>query len=161
MELVREILVLLHVLLVIVWLGTDLVVFSLSMSLLNRKLPIAIRVDRAHVAEKIDRWVLKSFLLTVPVGLVLVRLGHYSVVRTPWLGLKLACFGLIVVISVAILTGAGGTTQTLERIAAGGADSQLLEARLRTRVLAMAPPVLIIYALILFILFVSLNPGRW
>lgn len=161
MVLLRELLVLFHVFLVIVWLGTDLVVFCLSLSLLDKRLPILIRLDRAHVAEVIDSWVLKSFLLTIPLGLLLVYLSGQSLSRSPWLALKLSFFGCIVVISIAILTGAGGTRQTLEKIAAGAGDADALEAHLRKRVLVMAPPVLFIYALILLILFISLNPGRW
>ncbi len=64
--------ILFHVLCIIVWLGADLVVFSLSMSLLKRHLPIAIRVERAHIAEMVDKWVLRSFLLTMPVGIYLL-----------------------------------------------------------------------------------------
>lgn len=156
-----EILALFHVFLIVVWLGTDLVVFALSMSLLNRNLPIAVRLDRAHVAETIDRWVLISFLLTIPVGLALVYLRGWSLFDTPWLSLKLTLFGVIVVISIAMLTGAGGTTQTLKRIAAGSHEVAALEMHLRKRVLVMAPPVLAIYACILAIIFVSLHPERW
>jgi len=161
MELLWEFFVWLHVVLIIVWLGTDVVVFFLSLSVLNRSLPLAIRLDRAHVAEQIDRWVVISFLLTMPLGLALTHMGGYSILETPWLRLKVIFFGIIILVSIGIITGATGTTQSLKRIAAGEGDIEALEAQLRRRVLVMAPPVLLIYACVLANIFIALNRHRW
>jgi len=147
--------------LIIIWLGGDLVVFFLSMSLLKRELPIAIRLDRAHIAEQIDRWVLVAFVLTIPVGLSLSYLVGYPIFDTPWLTLKLFFFGLIILMAIMILTGAAETTQMLKQIAAATGDVTQLEARLRRRILIMAPPALCIHLCILIIAFIALTRDRW
>jgi len=143
------------------WLGMDLVVFALSLSLLNRGLPILTRVERAHIAEKIDYWVLVAFVLTLPIGLVLARLKAWPLLDTPWLTLKLAFFGIITLIAVAILTGAAGTPKTLKPVSGGGGDIEALEARLRTGVIVMAPLALTIHLSILMMVFITLNQGLW
>lgn len=161
MTLVGDLLETFHVLLVVVWLGADLVVFGLSLSLLDTTLPDAVRLDRAKTAQRIDAWVLRAFLLTPPVGLVLAQLRGWPLFGTPWLALKLALLAGIFLLAVVVLTGASGTTRTLERIAgASGAERAPLEAVLRRRVLGLMPPVLAIYALLVVALHVALSkPG--
>jgi hypothetical protein len=154
---IRALLLLTHIFLIIVWLGTDLVVFGLSMSLLKRGLPIAIRIDRAHIAEVIDRFVLYSFLLTMPVGLSLARLDRLALFATGWLSLKLVFFGVILLMGVTMLTGAAGTTQTLENIGAGKGDVEALESDLRRRIIWLAFPVQVVYLSILAIIFIAVR----
>jgi hypothetical protein len=77
------------------------------------------------------------------------------------LRLKVIFFGIIILVSIGIITGATGTTQSLKRIAAGEGDIEALEAQLRRRVLVMAPPVLLIYACVLANIFIALNRHRW
>jgi hypothetical protein len=161
MRLLPELLLLVHVFIVMAWLGMDLVVFALSLSLINRQLPVIIRLERAHIAEKIDYWVLVAFVLTLPIGLLLARLKAWPLLDTPWLTLKLAFFGIITLIAVAILTGAAGTARTLKQIAAGAGDVEALEIRLRTNVIVMAPLALTIHLSILFMVFITLNQGLW
>ena len=161
MELVADLLVLVHVLLVIFWLGTDVVVFGLSMSLLNRSTPIAIRIDRAQVAHVIDGWVLKSFLLTVPVGLTIAWLRGLDVLATPALALKVALMAVMFVLAVFMITGASATASQLQRIAQRPPDEEAIEADLRRRVIRMAFPVQAVYLLVIVSLFVALTPARW
>ncbi|RMG50884.1 MAG: DUF2269 family protein [Acidobacteria bacterium] len=161
MRLTHDLLLLIHVLLIVVWLGGDLVVFWLSMSLLNRERPIAVRLDRAHIAEEIDRWVVIALLLTIPIGFSLAHMSGYRLFETPWLSLKLAFFGIILLVGIGILTGAAGTTQTLERIAERQGDVEALEARLRRRILVMAPPAVTIHVCIVIIIFIALTKYRW
>ena len=161
MDLVADLLVLVHVLLVVFWLGIDVVVFGLSMSLLNRATPIALRIDRAEVAQRIDAWVLRSFLLTVPLGLVIARLRGLDVFATPALALKIALMAVMFMLAVAMITGASGTTAALKRIAERPPDMETLEAELRLRVVLMAYPVQAVYLLVVVSRFVALTPGRW
>ena len=84
-DLLPDLLLLFHLLCVIVWLGCDFVVFFLSLSLLNRRLPAVVRADRAHVAEVIDKYVLYSYLLTMPVGLALAYWRGWWPVWAKWL----------------------------------------------------------------------------
>ena len=148
-----------HVLIVVVWLGTDFTVFSLSMSLLDRELPIAVRIDRARLAERFDLWVLKAFLLTTPLGVLTAHLRGYDVFATPWLALKLALLAVIFLIAVVIITGAAGSTQILERIEARPAEAPALEAALRKRVLGLAVPVLALHGLLIAIIFLAVS--KW
>lgn len=161
MRLTHDLLLLVHVLLIVVWLGGDLVVFWLSMSLLKRELPIAVRLDRAHIAEVIDRWVVIALLLTIPIGFSLAHMSGYRLFETPWLSLKLAFFGIILLVGIGILTGAAGTTQTLKSIAERQGDVEALEARLRRRILVMAPPAVTIHVCIVIIIFIALTKYRW
>lgn len=48
MEIVAGLLLWIHVMLIFIWLGCDFVVFSLSWSLMNRELPIDVRVVRVE-----------------------------------------------------------------------------------------------------------------
>jgi Predicted integral membrane protein (DUF2269) len=153
----RSLVILFHVLCIIVWLGADLVVFSLSLSLLKRKLPIAIRVERAHIAELVDKWVLRSFLATMPVGLYLLYSRGIQPFDSPWMSMKLALFGIIILMAITMLTGAAGTTQTLRKIETGGGDVERLEASLRSRVIWLAYPVLVVYTCILAILYLMIE----
>ena len=158
-----EALVLAHVFAVIVWLGFDLIVFSLSMSLLNRELSIDVRVERATLAERIDWWVLVAFMGTFPLGLAISMMRGSSLFGTSWLSLKLVFYGIIVLIAMVILTGAGSTSAILRRIAevGSGDEREALEAQLRRRVLWLAPPVLLIFFCILANLYIALNPYRF
>ena len=76
-----------HIIFVVIWLGSDFVVFSLSMSLMNRNLPIDVRLDRAKLAQKFDMWVTKVFLATPFIGLTLawLRWGSFEpLITLPW-----------------------------------------------------------------------------
>lgn len=160
MSFLGDVLVVVHLLFIIVWLGTDLAVFGLSFSALNRSLPIAIRIDRVKVAQTIDRYVLIAFLLTTPVGLALAWARDLAVFDSPRLTAKLALMAVIFLLAVLILTGAAGTTQLLERIAAASAtERDGLEAELRRRVITMAYPVLAIYALMIVMIAISTHRG--
>jgi hypothetical protein len=160
MSFLGDVLVVVHLLFIIVWLGTDLAVFGLSFSALNRSLPIAIRIDRVKVAQTIDRYVLIAFLSTTPVGLALAWARDLAVFDSPRLTAKLALMAVIFLLAVLILTGAAGTTQLLERIAAASAtERDGLEAELRRRVITMAYPVLAIYALMIVMIAISTHRG--
>jgi hypothetical protein len=161
MELAADLLVLVHVLLIVLWLGIDVVVFGLSMSLLNRGTPIALRIDRAEIAQRIDAWVLKSFLLTMPLGAAIAWLKGYDIFATPFLALKIAVMALIFILAVFMLTGASATTAQLRRIASDPPDREAIEADLRWRIIAMAYPVQGVYALVILNVFIALTPGRW
>ena len=146
-----------HVLMVVVWLGVDLAVFALSMGSIDRSQPIAARIDRARMAERFDGWVLKVFLLTTPLGLILVWIRGWDLFATPWLALKVALMGLIFLIAVLLVAGAAGTTALLERIAQGPPNAEALESQLRQRVLRLAPPVWILYSIIAVMIFIALG----
>lgn len=161
-ELGSELLLLFHLLCVIVWLGCDFVVFFLSLSLLNRQLPVLVRADRAHVAEVIDRYVLYSYLLTMPLGLVLAyERGWWPIWAIPWLMLKLVVFGVIILLAIALVLGAAGAGTTLQRIAAGAGDVEALEASLRTGVIGLAPWAAAIHLMILSALLIAITPRGW
>lgn len=159
MNLLPDLVLFVHVLLIVVWLGFDLVVFALSLSLLDRALPALIRLDRAHLAEVIDRYVLYAFLLTTPVGLWLTRLRGWSLTGTPWLSAKLILYGFIILMAIRILTGASGTKQILQQLADGAGDAEEHETRLRKNVIGMAPYALALHACIAAIIFIALWRG--
>ncbi len=156
-----QLLLLLHILLIVVWLGFDLVVFSLSVSLLKRDISPARRLERAHVAEVLDRWVLIVFLLTLPVGFWLAYLKGWSVFETPWLMLKLIVMGVIILLAFVLLTGSAGTTAILKKLEDGDGNADELEADLRKRVIGLAPSALLIHLSIVAMIFIALNPNRW
>ncbi len=162
-DLLLDLLLLFHVLCVIVWLGCDFVVFFLSLSLLDRKLPAVVRADRAHVAEVIDRYVLYSYLLTMPVGLTLAYWrGWWPLWAMPWLMLKLVVFGVIILLAIVLVTGAAGAGQTLKQIAAGAGDVEALEAKLRKGVIGLAPWAVAIHLALLLAVFIAITPrGNW
>jgi len=150
-----------HVLLIVVWLGVDLAVFTLSFGSLDRTQPIAVRLDRARMAERFDFWVLKAFLLTTPLGLLLLRFRGYDLFATSWLSLKVAMMGVIFIIAVGVIAvaGAGGTTAALERIAEQPADVERLERELRDRVIRLAYPIWALYLTLIAMIFVALT--KW
>ena len=162
-ELWSEFLLLFHVLCVMVWLGCDFVVFFLSLSLLNRRLPAVVRADRAHVAEVIDRYVLYSYLVTMPVGVALAYgRGWWPLWAMPWLMLKLVVFGVIILLAIVLVTGATGAGVTLQQIASGEGDIEALEARLRKGVIGLAPWAVGIHLTILLAVFIAITPrGLW
>ncbi len=161
MALLADVLILLHVLLIVVWLGFDFVVFALSLSLLKRELPAAIRLERAHLAEVIDQYVLIAFLATMPMGLTLAYLRGWSVATTPWLGLKMIFFGVIILLAIRILTGAAGTTNTLKQMVAGEGEIELLEGKLRQNVIGMAPYAVGLHLCLIVIIFIAQTRGNW
>ena len=146
-----------HVLLIVVWLGVDLAVFSLSMGSIDRRQSMAVRMDRARTAQRFDNWVLKVFLLTTPLGLILVWIRGWELFATPWLSLKVALMGLIFLIAVLLVAGAAGTTTLLERISKDPAGSEALEAQLRRRVIRLAYPVWLLYSIIAVMIFIALS----
>lgn len=162
-DLLPDLLLLFHLLCVIVWLGCDFVVFFLSLSLLNRALPVAVRADRAHVAEVIDKYVLYSYLLTMPVGVALAYWrGWWPLWAMPWLMLKLVVFGVIILLAIALVQGASGAGLTLKQIAAGAGDVEALEAKLRKGVIGLAPWAAAIHLAILIAVFIAITPrGMW
>ncbi|MBI1761026.1 MAG: hypothetical protein HYR56_06270 [Acidobacteria bacterium] len=162
-DLLPDLLLLFHLLCVIVWLGCDFVVFFLSLSLINRQLPAVVRADRAHVAEVIDRYVLYSYLLTMPVGLGLAYWrGWWPIWAMPWLMLKLVVFGVIILLAIVLVTGAAGAGLTLKQIAAGAGDIEALEAKLRKGVIGLAPWAAAIHLAILVAVFIAITPrGKW
>lgn len=163
MNLFSELLLLFHVVCVVVWLGCDFVVFFLSLSLLNRRLPAVVRADRAHIAEVIDRYVLYSYLLTMPVGLALAYgRGWWPLWAMPWLMLKLAVFGVIILLAMILVRGAAGAGVTLQQVASGEGDIEALEGRLRKGVIGLAPWAVSIHLAILLAVFVAITPhGVW
>ncbi len=161
-EWLGEFLLLFHVFLFVIWLGFDLVVFSLSMSMRNRSLPIAVRVDRAHIAETLDFYVTVSYALVIPTGLALAYLrGWWPIWNIPWLMAKLIVFGVVVLLAVVLVLGASGSGQILKKIAAGEGDVEALEAQLRNGIHRLAPWALAIHLSILLTAFVALSPRGW
>lgn len=159
MNLLPDLVLFAHVLLIVVWLGFDLVVFSLSLSLLKRELPAVVRLDRAHVAEVIDRYVLYAFLLTTPIGVWLTYLKGWSLMATPWLATKLILYGFIILMAIRILTGAAGTKQILQKLADGEGNAEEQESKLRQNVVGMAPYALALHLSIAAIIFIALWRG--
>ena len=161
-ELLGELLLLFHVFLFVIWLGFDLVVFSLSLSMRNRNLPIAVRVDRAHIAETLDFYVTVSYALVIPTGLALAYLrGWWPIWNIPWLMAKLVVFGVVVILAVVLVLGASGSGQILKKIAAGDGDTEALEAQLRSGIHHLAPWAAAIHLSILLTAFVALAPRGW
>lgn len=163
MELLRELLILIHIILVIVWLGVDFVVFSLSFSLLKRELPIEVRLDRARLADKFDGWVVSASMAIIPTGIALAWLGGHKLFIAPWLAFKLFFFGIILLIMIWIFATAGteGTVALLKSIQSGEGNLEDLETKLRKRVIFYAPPVLAIHACIIAMIYIAMNPGKW
>jgi hypothetical protein len=92
---------------------------------------------------------------------LLTYLRGWSVAATPWLGLKLIFFGVIVLLAIRILTGAAGTTQTLKQLVAGAGEAETLEARLRQNVIGMAPYALGLHLCIIVMIFLAQTRGNW
>ena len=161
MVLLTELLILLHVLLIAVWLGFGFVVFALSLSVLKRTLPLTIRLERAHLAEMLDKYALIAFLTTMPLGVLLTYLRGWSVAATPWLGLKLIFFGVILLLAMRVLTSAAGTTHTLKQMGAGRGERETLESKLRQNVLRMAPYALGLHLCIILMIFLAQTRGNW
>ena len=157
-ELLGELLLLFHVFLMVVWLGADLIVFALSLSVRNRKLPAIVRADRAHIAESIDLYVTLSYVLVIPTGLALAYLrGWWPIWAMPWLMAKLAVFGIVIILAVVLVLGATGSGAILKKIAAGEGDSEALEAQLRQGIHRLAPWAIAIHLSILLTAFVALS----
>jgi len=155
------VLVFFHVLLVIVWLGLDFAVFTLSMGTIDRKQPIVVRIDRARMAERFDFWVLKAFLVTTPLGLVVAHIRGYDFVSESWIALKISIMGLIFFIALVLISGAAGTSVLLQRIADCKTPEQAekLEQSLRRRVIGLAYPVWVLYLCIMANVFIGLT--KW
>ena len=152
-----------HVLLIVVWLGSDFIIFNLSFSLLKKDLPIDVRIDRAKLAHKYDMWVTKSFLLTPIIGLMLAYLRWRSfdpLFMLEWMSLKLTLFGIILLLAVMLITGASGTVQILEDIKSKSDQKELLEIKLRKRVINLAYPALALHFLIAMIIIIALTGSK-
>jgi hypothetical protein len=159
MSLLPDLVLFAHVLLIVVWLGFDLVVFSLSLRLLNRKLPAVVWPDRAHVAEVIDRYVLCAFLLTTPIGVWLARLNGWSLMANPWLATKLILYGFILLMALRILTSTAGTKPILQNLVDGAGNAEEHELRLRKKVIGLAPYALALPVSIAAIIVIALWCG--
>jgi hypothetical protein len=160
MNILVDLLHLFHVFLIVVWLGFDLIVFAFSMSLLKTELSPAIRLERAHLAEVIDRYVLIAFVLTIPVGLTLAYNKGWSLASLPvipWLRLKLTIFSIVILLAIRLLTGASATTGILRKLVAGEGNSVELESQLRANVIRLAPYAIAIHLCLLGMIFVSLT----
>ena len=161
-DLLGELLLLFHVFLMMFWLGSDLVVFGLSLSLRNRKIPAAIRADRAHIAETLDIYATLSYVLAMPTGLWLAYLrGWWPIWAMPWLMAKLAVFGVIIILAVVLVLGASGSGAILKKIVAGEGEVEALEAQLRKGINGLAPWAAAIHLSILVATFVALSPRSW
>jgi hypothetical protein len=160
MNILVDLLHLFHVFLIVVWLGFDLIVFAFSLSLLKTELSPALRLERAHLAEVIDRYVLIAFVLTIPVGLTLAYSKGWSLASLPvipWLRLKLTIFSIVILLAIRLLTGASATTGILRKLAAGEGNSVELESQLRANVIRLAPDAIAIHLCLLGMIFVSLT----
>ena len=152
-----------HILFVVVWLGRDFVVFSLSMSLKNRDLPIDVRLDRAKLAQKFDMWVTKVFLATPLIGLSLAWLRWRSfepLITLPWMNLKLILFSVILIMAILLITGAAGTVGVLQDIKDGEGDEEENEAILKKRVKDLAYPAITLHILLSLIIIIALVGSR-
>ncbi|MBT3502709.1 MAG: hypothetical protein HOB40_09210 [Candidatus Marinimicrobia bacterium] len=152
-----------HILFVVVWLGSDFVVFSLSWSLMNRDLPIDVRLDRAKLAQKFDMWVTKVFLATPVIGLVLAWLRWRSfspLITLPWMNYKLILFGVILIMAIILITGAAGTVGVLQDIKDGKGDEESNEALLAKRVKELAYPAITLHILLALIIIIALVGSR-
>lgn len=164
MSIVIDLLHLFHVFLIVVWLGFDLIVFALSLSLLKQELAPAIRLERAHLAEVIDRWVLIAFVLTIPVGLTLAYYKGWALAMLaviPWLRYKLTIFAIVVLLAIRLLTGASATTSILRQLVAGEGNQVELETQLRANVIRLAPYAIAIHLCLMAMIFVALTRGDW
>jgi hypothetical protein len=163
MQLLAPLLTWIHVLLIVVWLGTDFIVFALSWSLKNRDLPVEVRLDRARLAHRFDMWVTRAFLLTPIVGLGIAWAKWGSLLplfTTPWLALKLALMGVIFILAVLLIAGSAGTTDLLEEIRDASGDADALEDQLRRRVNRLAYPALTLHVLLAAMILIALTGSR-
>jgi hypothetical protein len=147
-----------------VWLGFDFVVFSFSMSLLKQELAPAVRLERAHLAEVLDRWVLIAFVLTLPVGLTLAYYKGWPLAMIaviPWLRIKLMIFAIVILLAIKLLTGASATTGILRQMVAGEGKQRDLESQLRANVIRLAPYAIAIHLCLIAIIYVALTRGSW
>jgi uncharacterized membrane protein len=163
MQLLAPLLTWIHVLLVVVWLGTDFVVFALSWSLKNRDLPVEVRLDRARLAHRFDTWVIRAFLLTplVGVGIAWAKWGSLlPLFTTPWLALKLALMGVVFLLAVLLIAGSAGTAELLEEIRDASGNVDDLEAQLRRRVNRLAYPALGLHVLLAAMILIALVGSR-
>jgi hypothetical protein len=164
MSVLVDLLYLFHLLLIVVWLGFDFIVFALSVSLLKQELAPAIRLERAHLAEIIDRWVLIAFVLTIPVGLTLAYYTGWPLAMLgaiPWLRYKLTIFAIVVLLAIRLLTGASATTGILRQMVAGEANQSELETQLRANVIRLAPYAIAIHLCLIAMIFIALTRGNW
>jgi hypothetical protein len=139
-QLFTDLLLVAHLFFIVIWLGGDLVVFGLSLSLLDRKLPIAVRLDRAGLVEYLDRWVVYAYLVTLPLGVGLAwARGWWPIVAVPWLLAKVTVIGVLLLLAVKLIAGATGASQLLQQIAAAEDQAETLEAELRQRIRGLAP----------------------
>jgi uncharacterized membrane protein len=163
MQLLAPLLTWIHVLLIVVWLGTDFIVFALSWSLKNRDLSVEVRLDRARLAQRFDMWVTRAFPLTpiVGIGIAWAKWGTLlPLFTTPWLALKLALMGLVFLLAVFLIAGASGTTDLLEEIRDASGNVDDLEARLRQRVNRLAVPALTLHVLLAAMILIALAGSR-
>jgi|TARA_Y100000310_G_scaffold253669_1_gene260563 hypothetical protein len=126
---------------------------------MNRELPIDVRLDRARLAQKFDYWVMKAFLITPFVGIVLTYLKWSSfegVFYRPWMNVKLIFFGIILIMAVLLVAGAAGTTGILEAIKNKEGDKEKLEKSLRKRVINLAYPAITLHILLAAIIIIAL-----
>jgi hypothetical protein len=159
-----DLLHLFHVLLIVVWLGFDFVVFAFSLSLLKQELAPALRLERAHLAEVLDRWVLIAFVLTIPVGLMLAYYKGWALAMLaviPWLRYKLMIFAVVVLLAIRLLTGASATTGILRQMVAGEGNQVELESQLRANVIRLAPYAIAIHLCLIAMIYVALTRGSW
>lgn len=159
-----DLLHLFHVFLIVVWLGFDLIVFAFSMSLLKKELAPALRLERAHLAEVIDRWVLMAFVLTIPVGLTLAYYKGWALpmlTTIPWLRVKLMIFAIVVLLAIRLLTGASATTSILRQMTASEAGRDELEGQLRANVIRLAPYAIAIHLCLIAMIFVAITRSSW
>ena len=74
-----------HALMAAAWLLFDFLVFWLHFDVKNPSIPLARRLERAHIMHRIDQIVGLIFLLMLPSGIVLFYVTDTALFSTTWL----------------------------------------------------------------------------
>lgn len=113
----RDLLVLVHVLLLVYWLGTDLAVFHSARYVLDPELPARTRATVARILVTLDLAPRVSLVLTLPVGLTLAAgLGVSQLRGSALVAVWVASIAWLTLVLVLHFGRALGTLPTLRRV---------------------------------------------
>jgi hypothetical protein len=145
-----------HALMAAAWLLFDFLVYWLHFDVKDPSVPLARRLERAHIMHTIDQIVGVIFIVMLPSGIALSYVTGTALFTTGWLNWKHFLFAIIIIDALYLIPISGTALRNLEAMDRGAPDVDELNRQIRSAMDRAMPAVFLVWVLVFSVSALSL-----